>query len=137
MGVQGQKQGQFSNVEDFKCGIKLIKLLFCSVAKEEPLVLKRKIWSRCIVRTLSTNLNCTLRKYYTVTTQTPIAAYELVEYLVNMYLMVFEKIYVIINVHFMVFKHDIFLCLQIICFAFCSDLKNENMRDSVQQGCKK
>ena len=33
----------------------------------------------------------------------------------------------------MAFKHDIFLCLQFICCAFCSDLKSENMRDSYAQ----
>ena len=51
--------------------------------------------------------------------------------------MLFLKNCVVINVLFMVFKYDIFLCLQIICFVFCSNLKSENMRDSVQQGSKK
>ena len=51
--------------------------------------------------------------------------------------MLFKKIHTVINVPFMTFKHDIFLCFQFICCAFCSDLKNENMRDSVQRGCKK
>ena len=34
--------------------------------------------------------------------------------------MSFKKILVVINVHFTVFKYDIFLCLQLICCAFCS-----------------
>ena len=34
----------------------------------------------------------------------PITAYKLVEYLVNIHLMLFEQIQVAINVHFMVFK---------------------------------
>ena len=37
----------------------------------------------------------------------------------------------------MVFKRDIFLCLQFICCVFCSELQSENMRDSVQRGDKK
>ena len=51
--------------------------------------------------------------------------------------MLFLKNCVVINVLFMVFKYDIFLCLQIICFVSCSNLKSENMRDSVQRGSKK
>ena len=51
--------------------------------------------------------------------------------------MLFKKNHVAINVHFMVLKHDIFLCLKFICCAFCSDLKSENIRDSVHRGPKK
>ena len=114
-------------------------MLFSSVAKVEPLVLKSNhvLFIDCIIKALSTNLGCIFRKSYEVTTWTPITAYKLVEYLVNIHLMLFKEIHVVLNVHCMVFKHDIFLCLQFICYAFCSDLKSENMRDSVQQGTKK
>ena len=81
-----------------------------------------------------TNLYCTFRKSYRVTWWTPITAYKLVEYLTNIHLMLFKKNHVATDVHFMVFKHDIFLCLQLICCVFCSNLKNENIRDSVQRG---
>ena len=57
--------------------------------------------------------------------------YPLVEYFIG--LMLFRKYHVVINVHFMPFKYDIFLSLQFTCCVFCSDLKNENMRDSVQR----
>ena len=93
-------------------------MLFCSVAKAELLVIKSN-------------------KSYEFTTWTSITTYKLVEYLVDIHLMLFKKIHVVINVHFMVFKHDIFLCLQFIYCAFCSDLNHENMRDSVQQERKK
>ena len=63
------------------------------------------------------------RKSYAVTTRTPVTEYKLVEYLVNIYVMWLKKVSAVINVHFMVFEDDIFLCLQIICCAFCSDLK--------------
>ena len=35
---------------------------------------------------------------------TPVTAYKLVEYLVNIHLMLFKKIYVVTNVYFMIFK---------------------------------
>ena len=113
-------------------------MLFCFVAKVEPLVSKMKIWSRCIdclVKTLSTNLDFAFRKTYAVTTRKQITAYKLAEHLINVYLMLFKKIHVVINVvHLMVFKHDIFLCLQFICCEFRSNLKSKNMRDSVLSG---
>ena len=111
-----------------KLDIGLIKMLFCSVAKVEPLVLKLKILSRCIdclVKTLSNNLDCAFRKSYAVTTWTPITAYKLVEYLVGL---LFKNNNIVINVLFMFFKNGISLCLQFICCVFCSDLKSENMR---------
>ena len=43
MSVQGQNTGQISILKILKFDIGLIKILFCSVAKVEPLVLKRKI----------------------------------------------------------------------------------------------
>ena len=43
MRVQGQNPGQFSNLEDSEIDIRLIKLLFCSVAKVKPLVLMKRI----------------------------------------------------------------------------------------------
>ena len=49
--------------------IEIIKILLCSVAKVELLVLKSKTWSHCIdwhVKT-STNLDWTFRKFYAVT----------------------------------------------------------------------
>ena len=95
-------------------------------------------WSNCIdclVKTLSTNLVCTFRKFYTVTTWALITAYK-PEYL-SCWLNVIKKNRVAISVHLKVFNHDIFLCLQFICCVFCSDLKSENMRDSVQKGWKK
>ena len=42
---------------------------------------------------------------------------KLVEYLVNIHLMLFLKNHVI-NVHLMVLKHGIFLCVQFVCCAF-------------------
>ena len=86
-------------------------MLFCSVAKVESLVLKMEIWSCCIdclVRTLSTNLDCAFIKSYAVTRWKPITIYKLVGYLVNIHLVLFKKIHVVINVHIMVFKYDIF-----------------------------
>ena len=44
MRVQGQNSWQFSNLEDLKFDIGLIKMLFPSAAKVEPLVLKMNIW---------------------------------------------------------------------------------------------
>ena len=46
MSVQGQNPGHFPNLEDFIFDIEPIKILLCSVAKVEPLVLKEKIGSR-------------------------------------------------------------------------------------------
>ena len=68
-------------------------MLFCSVAKVKPMVLKRKIWS-CIlffVKTLNTNFDCTFRKSHAVTTWAPISAYKLIEYLVNIAVMLLKK----------------------------------------------
>ena len=120
-GSRDKVQDNFPILKISKFDIGLIKMLFYSVAKVEPLfffcfflplVLKMKIWSRGIdylVKTLSANLDCAFRKSYAVTTRKPIT----------------------------VFNHDIFLCLQFICCAFCSDLKSENMRDFVQSGRKR
>ena len=49
---------------------------------------------------------------------------KLVEYNLNIYLMLFEltKIHVLIDFHFMAFTLEIFLYLQFIRCAFCSDL---------------
>ena len=46
MSVQGQNPGHFPNLEDFIFDTEPIKILLCSVAKVEPLVLKEKIGSR-------------------------------------------------------------------------------------------
>ena len=70
-------------------------MLFCSLAKVKPLVLKMKISLCCIdclVKTLSTNLDCTFRKSYALTRWTPITAYKLVEYLINVHLMLLKKL---------------------------------------------
>ena len=67
---------------------------------------------------------------------TPNTAYKLVEYLVNVHLMLFKKNHGVFNVHFMFFKLDIFLCLQFVCYAFCSNLKSGNVRDFLQRGHK-
>ena len=53
---------------------------------------------------------------------------QLVEYLINIHLMLFKKNHVVIKFHFTVFKHEIFLCVKFVFCAFCSDLKKENMR---------
>ena len=77
MSVQGQNTGQISILKILKFDIGLIKILFCSVAKVEPLVLKRKIWLCCIdcfIKTLSTNLDSTFRKSYAVMIRTPVTA---------------------------------------------------------------
>ena len=62
--------------------------------------LKVKIWSCCIdclIKTSSTNLDCTFRKFYAVAKWTPISACRLVEYLFNHHLMLFKKIDVVIG----------------------------------------
>ena len=115
-----------------KFDIGIIQMLFCCVAIVEPSVLKRKIWSRCIdclVEILSMILPCAFWKSYAVTWAS-ITAYKLVEYLVNIHLILFKNVDVVINVHFMVSKSDIFL----VCNLFVvqnSDLKSKNMRDFV------
>ena len=45
--------------------VRLIKMIFYSISKVGPLVLKRRIWPRCIDcldKILSTNLDCTFSK---------------------------------------------------------------------------
>ena len=63
-------------------------MLLCSVAnmlqKFDDIV---KI--DCLDKTLSTDLHCTFRKSYAVTTWTPITAYKLVEYHTNLHLILF------------------------------------------------
>ena len=73
-------QDNFSILKISKFDIWLIKMLFFSIAKVEPLVLKMKIWS-CLI-----NLDCAFRKSYAITTSTPTTTYELVEHLVNIHL---------------------------------------------------
>lgn len=61
-------------------------MIFYSIAKVEPLVLKRKIGPCCIdclVKILSTNLDCIFRKSKAITMWAPITACKLVEYFVN------------------------------------------------------
>ena len=84
----------FSIFKISKFDIGLIKKLFCSVAKVEPLILKiNLIMLHCLVKTLSTNLTCASRKSYAVMTWTPIKLCKLVEYFVNIHLMFFKKKY--------------------------------------------
>ena len=86
-GSRDKIQGNFPILKISKFDIGLIKMLFCSVAKVEPLVLKMKIWSCFIVL-----LDCAFRKSYAVTAWPSIIAFKLVEYLVNIHLMVLKKI---------------------------------------------
>ena len=96
-------------------------MLYCSLAKVERLEVKKKILSRidCLVKTLSTKLDRTIRKPYGITTWTPITAYKLVEYLVDIHLMLYK----IIHVHFMVFKHDIFFVCNLLVVRFAASCK--------------
>ena len=113
---------------------------YFAVAKVKPLVLKMKIdCIHCFVKTVSINFDSTFKQSHAVTTWTPITAYKLLEYLINIHSLdvIQKKNNVVINVHLIVCKHDIFLCLKFIDCAFCSDLKSENIRDSVQRGRKK
>ena len=138
LGSMDKIQDNFRILKISKFDISLIKMLVCYVAKMKPLVSKEKIWSRCIgclVKTSSTNLDCTYAKSYAVNNMDTIYSMQTSRISHNIQWMLFKKI-VVNNVHFMVFKHHIFLCLQFICCAFCSNLKSENLRDSVQRGVK-
>ena len=122
----------------------LIKALFCSVAEMEPLFLKGNICSCCIdcsVKTLSTNLDCIFRKSFAITTLKPISEYKLVEYLVNIHLMLSKKFILQFMFTFWSSSMLFFLAYKLFVVRIAANWKvrvwgtlyNENLRSEEEQ----
>ena len=114
--------------------IELIKMLLCSVAK----VLRKfdhVVKIDCLVKTLSTDLHCTFRKSYTVTTWTPITSYKLVEYHGHIHLILFRKNHAVMNVLWSSSMTFFFVCnLFVVRFAATWKVRIWGLyKDSVQK----